>query len=235
MIGLFRLSCSTLGTVALMILAGCGGQPQQPAEPQTLESMPPGETGESGQQGEQPGAQAEPGAQAGQGMMGHEQMGQPQGQPGMGAGAQGAPPGAQPAAPPSPQGDATEVQICAEIQQNATVRVENIANGAVLIMTPKSGSDLASVRQTAQRVEARMRPADQGGVQPAPQGAAMCALFDVGRVGARATIQETPTSIRLLLTAPDRPSVEQVRRHAREFAATTAGGTNGQDRTRQPR
>ena len=127
--------------------------------------------------------------------------------------------------------DASEVQLCEELQHSASVRVENMANGAVLIMTPKSGGDLASVRQIAQRIEGRMRPSGQGAAQGGAQagGAAQCALFDVSRLGASATIQESPTSIRLLLTVPDRANVEQVRRRAREFVSA---GATGQDRTR---
>ncbi|MCC6553001.1 MAG: hypothetical protein IT372_08265 [Polyangiaceae bacterium] len=224
-----------MGSLALVMVAGCSKQTPPPAEPQTIESMPP--EAQPGEQAPAPEQQpAPPGGEGAQPLGAQPQGAQPQGTQPQGAQPQGAQPqgmygpGTTQGQPgfgvgaPGQQGDSGEAMICNELEQTANVRVENTATGAVLIMTPKSGKDMAAVRQVAQRIEARMQPSGQG-AQAAPQagGAAQCALFDIGRAGARATIQETPTSIRLLLTAPDRSGIEEVRRRAKDFAGQPSG------------
>src|SRR5262249_46141878 len=145
------------------------------------------------------------------------------------------PPQAAPAQPPTgaemPAGQAptgaapmTERDMCDLLTHDATVRVEDIQGGVAVVLVPKPGIDLPRVRAAARRAERALTP---GGNLPATPGAARpgrpaeadrCALFDIGRGGARAVVSEGPNAIRILFTSADQPLIKAMRKQARDFA-----------------
>lgn len=220
--GSFRHACFHLGSVALVMLATGCAQEQRPAQApgrsETFESRAPeaaqGEYGQGYQQrpGAQPGAQ-QPGMQHPMGHMEHMQQQQQQ-QTGVGL----------------PAEAMTEQQLCEQLAQDSTISVQDIDNGVRIILRPKTGRDLAAIREAAQRIEQRMQPM----ATAAPRGdvASQCALFDVGQLGARASIQERPDEVHLILTTTDTTNVSSLRQRAREFADQSGRTQQGQQQQR---
>ncbi|EYF02513.1 hypothetical protein [Chondromyces apiculatus] len=112
----------------------------------------------------------------------------------------------------------SERQLCQQLAAAGRLEVQDIENGVRIIIAPKTAAELAAVRETAQRIESRMQP----GSAAAPRGepSTQCKLFEVGQLGARASIQERPNQIHLILTTTDTLNVTDVRREARAFVAT---------------
>jgi len=124
----------------------------------------------------------------------------------------------------------SEQELCSQLVQGSAIRVENIERGVRVVLSPKNRGDLAAVRESVQRIEARLQPTAQS--TPRGDEASRCALFDVVALGARATISEGPSQVTLLIVATDEKPVAEVRSRVRAFAAgpgaAQTGAGNGQ-------
>lgn len=112
----------------------------------------------------------------------------------------------------------SEQELCTQLLQGSALRVENIDRGARIVVTPKNKSDLATVRESVTRIEAKFHPTAHA--TPRGDEASRCALFDVVETGARATIQEGPNQVSLLLVAADNDDVAELRRQVRAFSGS---------------
>lgn len=163
---------------------------------------------------------------------GHEQPA-PAPHPEMGAPAPLPPPGAAPPPPPSGELSApapgtpseppataaaeSERQVCDSLASVAILRVEDVKNGAAIVIVPKRGHDLASVRDDARRVETTMRQSAGAPSAPTPSSGATCGLFSVMQLpGVTATLTEGAKSVRIVLTTPNPAEVKDLRRTTRE-------------------
>lgn len=119
----------------------------------------------------------------------------------------------------------TELQLCNQLTGGSTLTAQDIDNGVRIVLRPKTGQDVAAIRETAQRIEQRMLPM----AAPAPRGdaASQCALFDVGQLGARASIQERPDEVHLILTTTDTANLSSLRQRARDFVEQSGRAQQG--------
>jgi hypothetical protein len=129
----------------------------------------------------------------------------------------------QPSTPPEPPMGATgaagggenERQMCDALAGAAVLHVEDVQNGAAIVMAPKTGHDLASVRDEARRIETTMR--QRGTVETAPAPGTSCGLFSVAQLpGVSAQLIEGAKRVRIVLTTPNPAEVKDVRRLTRD-------------------
>ncbi len=154
------------------------------------------------------------------------EMGAPAHPPPPAAGAPPPPPPGEMVAPPPPStpqeppagatgGGENERQMCDELAGAAALHVEDVQNGVAIVMTPKAGHDLASVRDDARRVETTMR--QRGGVETAPAPGTSCGLFSVTQMpGVTAQLVEGAKRVRIVLTTPNPAEVKDLRRVTRD-------------------
>jgi len=222
----------TFGLAALLPLAAaCSHKPAQAPSSEapsanepgaSTEMTPPAQPGAMGQQTAPAPAPQPPGGER----IGETQpnaAGQPQ-QQGLGSGV-GAPE-AQQAAPPQqaapgqmplagPAGE-NEKMLCNDISTSAKLRVEDVQNGVAIVLVPRAGKDLATVKDEARRLEGTMRNAAAheqaaGGVRET------CGLAELGRLpNMTTTIIEGPRSARIVMTTTNGAEVKDLRRMARD-------------------
>ena len=221
----------TLGAVALLALAaGCSH------EPKPRQAKQPSPTFESkvGEQGQQKnvgtmGAPGAPGTQqpAPEPTTGPETAAPPPvtpeptqpGAPGtMGGGA----PSTMGTEPTAPQ--INEREMCDTLGSDATLVVQDIQGGAAIVISPKAGKDLDSVRSDASHLEQAISTVNP---HAAAAGADMCALFDLGRQGAHIAIVEGPKSVKMNIVAADPSTVKAVRSQVRDFVKSQSVSKGG--------
>jgi hypothetical protein len=229
----------SLGAAALLALgAGCSRESRPAQQPTTggtsptFESNVPPTGAEQGAQqgamGEQGAMGAQPGAMGGQqGAMGGQQgaqpgtMGAPQGVPG--AGATGEQQGAQPQAPMAGQ---SEREMCDTLASGAKLHVEDVQNGVAIVATPRAGSNLATVRDDAQRIERQIHQGPGAGAPGA--GGEACGLFSLARLPSVSTnVTEAANSVRIVMTTSNPSEVRDLRRVARDQINTINKSTPG--------
>lgn len=207
----------TLGSIALVALVGCASHQAKPAPkapPQstspTFESSAPsatpshpemGTTGESwGQQGTQAPSQSTY-PQSQQGM---------QNQPGMQQGMQPEPGATGMTTPP-----VNYTTLCSSLTSEANIRVDNVQNGVALILTPKAGWTMDSLRDKAQEVEHAMTTASTPGLTTEGE----CRLFKMAaEPGVTTQLTEGGKSIKIVVTTSGDPAaVKSLRKDAHDF------------------
>jgi hypothetical protein len=119
---------------------------------------------------------------------------------------------------PGTTGDTTpnETETCDALTRDAKISVEDTRNGVVLVMRPTQAGNLEHVRESARRLETQWPTA--GSESRGSAGTETCALFDIGRQGAKVTVNETANAIRLQITTDDSSGVKNLRSQARDFA-----------------
>lgn len=214
---------------------------QAPGAPTEVPGQAPtGPTGQLGTQ-EQMGQQPQMGqGQMGQGAMGQQpgQMqpgaqGQQQGQQGLGSGL--GQQGQQPPTPSEQPGTTTGVNeraLCESLASEGRMRVEDAQNGVAIVITPKAGNQLSTIRDDARRLESSIRSGVGGeGVVGAPQRSVRsgeaCGLAELGRLPSVSTqLVESGNSVRIVMTTNNANEVRDLRRIARDEvnALSKAGG-----------
>jgi hypothetical protein len=124
-------------------------------------------------------------------------------QPGIGA--------PQPGAEPAPGATANERELCNTLAGHAHLKVEDVQNGVVIVMTPRGGADTSIVKDDARRIE--------NGIHAGPGGAAgeSCGLFTLGRLpSAHVQIVDRPGGAGLMITTTNPAEVKDLRREARD-------------------
>ena len=163
---------------------------------------------------------------------GHEQ---PAPGPEMGAPPPPPPPGAAAPPPPPPQGEMNapappstpteqpsvaigtenDRQMCDALAGAAILHVEDVQNGAAIVIAPKPGHDLASVRDEARRVETTMR--QRVGTEATPAPATSCGLFSITQLpGVTPQLIEGAKRVRIVVTTPNPAEVKDLRRITRD-------------------
>jgi hypothetical protein len=220
----------TLGTAALLALAaGCSHEkpaqtPASSTTSPTFESNVPSTSTQPGAMGQQPGSQPgqlgtqpyqpggqqfQPGAEPGQ--VGVQQP-QPSGQPYQ-PGAQPSPYPGQPSASETPP--LNERALCDKLATGAKLRVEDVQNGVAIVLVPKAGTNLSTVRDNARDFEQAFQP--QGGVVPEASAGEACGLFSLARLsGVMTSITEGANSVRIILTTSNAGDLKDLRRNTRD-------------------
>jgi len=222
----------TLGSAALFALGmGCSHQEKPTQTPTAGATTPPFESnvppGPAGQ-AQQPGAPNEPGAPPGPGAEAPP-MPAPLGAPPPPAGApppgaQGAPPMGGPEGmrgtpeqpgmgPGATAGGQSERQMCDTLNTAAKIHVEDVKNGVAIVLAPKAGHNIGSVRDQAQQLQGAMHRAPTEG----QAGGEMCGIVSLGRLpGVNTQVTEGQNTVRIMMTTPNPPEVRDLRRSARE-------------------
>ena len=188
---------------------------EQPAQPGAEPQKPTSQMG----RGEQPGRTREP--------QGREQQVQPQ-EPQLGSGL------GEPERPSPQQGEpgaaTSEKAICDALAQSAKLRVEDVQHGVAIVATPKSGSNMSTVRDDARRLSAAI----QQGAEPQAGRDETCGLAELGRLPS-VTVQMTEGSsaVRILMTTSNPSEVRDLRRLAREEIGTMMRGQSPQPHQEQ--
>jgi hypothetical protein len=190
------------------------------------------------QMGQQPGAM-------GQGQMQPGMQGQQQGQQGLGSGlGQQGQQGQQQQPPSAGQEPGTTVGVneralCESLATEGRMRVEDAQNGVAVVITPKAGNQLSTIRDDARRLESAIRTgAGTEGVVGAPQRSVRsgesCGLAELGRLPSVTTqLVESGNSVRILMTTNNANEVRDLRRIARdEVNALSKAQGPGQGRQR---
>ncbi|AKT37235.1 hypothetical protein [Chondromyces crocatus] len=112
----------------------------------------------------------------------------------------------------------SEQQLCKQLTEANRLQVQNIDNGVRIVIAPKTGTELTAIRETVQRIESRMAPMST--TSQRGEASTQCKLFDVGQLGARASMQERPNQVHLILTTTDTTNVGKLRQEARSFVST---------------
>lgn len=218
----------TLGSAALLALGvGCSHESRPAQAPPagttspTFESNVPPTPPPPGQ----PGAGTEMGAPA------PPPPGEPPPPP-PGANAPSPPPpgetgGPAPSMPPEQPGAAAggenERQMCDSLADVAVLHVEDVQNGAAIVVVPKKGHDLASVHDDAQRVESTMR--QRASTASAPTVGMSCGLFSIVKLpGVTTTLTQGARSVRIVLTTANPAEVKDLRRTTREQVGSLIKG-----------
>ena len=206
----------TLGSAALLALGvGCSRESRPAQTPPagttspTFESNVPSPPPPPGQ----PGAAPEMGAPA-----------PPPPPPGANAPPAPPPPGemggpAPSMAPEQPgaaaAGGENERQMCDSLADVAVLHVEDVQNGAAIVVVPRRGHDLASVHDDAQRVEGTMR--QRATTEGSPTVGTSCGLFSIVKLpGVTTTLTQGAKSVRIVLTTANPAEVKDLRRITRD-------------------
>ncbi len=243
----------SLGAAALLALgAGCSRdsrpaqQPTSGSTSPTFESnVPPsgqesgaqGAMGEQGAMGGQQGAMGQQGAgqQGAMGAQGSQQgAGQQGGAMGGQQGAQGGQQGATGEQPgtgaqggqQAPMAGQSEREMCDTLASGAKLHVEDVQNGVAIVAAPRAGSNLATVRDDAQRID-RMIHQGPGAGAPGAGGEA-CGLFSLARLpSVTTTVTEGANSVRIVMTTSNPSEVRDLRRVARDQVGTMSKSAPG--------
>jgi hypothetical protein len=215
-----KRSVSWLGAAALVstLVVGCA---RRGREAQAPEQGPASPTFESNVPSGAPTSPT-PGANPEQPLPtpGQEQATPPPA-PGPGAGA--APgPGAGPSAPaapppgpeqPSPAAAAgeSERQLCETLSGTAKLHVEDVKGGVAIVISPKPGQDLATLRDEAHRMQTMIRQHAGG------EGAAGCGLFAIARLpNITSSVTEGQKDVRIVLHTSNPAELKDLRRATRQ-------------------
>ena len=185
-----------------------------------------GQQGQWGDQGEPGRQQAEPGRVQGDsgrlpGQQGQPGVDAPQGAFGSGLGSP-TPGDAQPQA-----GTTNERALCEALASGSKLHVEDVQNGAAIVAVPRQGSNLATVRDEARRLESAIKTSGQeahGSTQAAGES---CGVTQLGRLPSVTTsITEGANSVRIVMTTSSPSEVKDLRKIARdEIGALNKGAT----------
>jgi hypothetical protein len=180
--------------------------PMEPGAPSTMPApgteTPAGPTGQLGMP-EQGGAQ--PPAPRG-----------PEGQPGQQGLGSGLGQEAQPTPAEGGQAAQAERAACATLANDARLRVEDVQHGIAIVLVPRAGSDLPTVRDDAHHLESAIHAGAEGHGQ---RGEA-CGIAELGRLPSVTTsITESDGAVRIIMTTSNPGEVRDLRRIARDEAA----------------
>ena len=107
-------------------------------------------------------------------------------------------------------GGESERQLCDTLAASAKLRVEDVQNGAAIVLTPKGGHDISSIRDEAHRADTMFH-------QHAGEGTEACGLFSLGRLpSVQTSVTEGKKEVRILVTTSNPAEVKDLRRVARE-------------------
>lgn len=257
--------CMAFGPAALIpLVMACSSRPAQtPAGGATPPAMEPGTpsgqqtpgmgtevpgqapTGPTGQMGS-PEMGQQLGQQGQQGQMmppsQHEQQpGQQPGQQGLGSGlGQQGQQGQQPSE--GQQGTApgiNERALCESLASEGRMRVEDAQNGVAIVITPKAGNALSTVRDDARRLESAIRQSAGSGEgvvgapQRSPRSGEACGLAELGRLPSVTTqLVEAGNSVRIVMTTSNANEVRDLRRIARDEVNALSKAQGGQQKQR---
>lgn len=171
----------------------------------------PGQLSQQGR-GNQPGNQG----QTNQGP-GNQSQTSPYGDQGFGAGL-----GEQPGQA-GQQGESamSEKIACDALANNAKLRVEDVQGGVSIVATPKTGQDLATVRDDARRLESAIH-----GAHGAQQET--CGIAELARLpSVTAQVVETGNQVRINMTTTNAGEVRDLRRIARDEVQSLTKGVSG--------
>jgi hypothetical protein len=111
---------------------------------------------------------------------------------------------------PSPTAGETERQLCDMLSSTAKLRVEDVQGGVAIVLSPKQGQDLATLRDEAHRMESMMR-------QRPGEGGGGCGLLAIGRLpSVTGSISEGQKEVRLVLHTANPAEVKDLRRAAHQ-------------------
>jgi hypothetical protein len=122
-------------------------------------------------------------------------------------------------------GGENERQLCDAVANGAKLHVEDVQNGVSIVIVPKAGHDLATVRDNARRLETSMR--QLSGVEANPAAGESCGLYSIVKLPSVTTaLTEGPSSVRILITSPNPTETKDLRRMAREQVTNLSKGTS---------
>lgn len=112
------------------------------------------------------------------------------------------------------QGTLNYTELCSSLTEQANVRVDNVQNGVALIITPKAGQTLDTIRDKTTEVERAMSSASNG--QPSE---GECTLFTMAKEpGTTTELSEGSQSIKITVTNQDPNTVKSLRKDAHDFS-----------------
>jgi hypothetical protein len=130
--------------------------------------------------------------------------------------------GAQPA--PAPQGTEqpqvttggeSERQLCDKLITVSKLHVEDVPKGVAIVIEPKSGQDMSTVRDDARRTENLIKQHATPESAPAPGEA--CGIFAIARLpGVTTQLAEGAKSVRIVMLTKNPAELKDLRRSARE-------------------
>lgn len=202
---------TTVGAAALIALAaGCSREnkgaeapPQGPGSPAFESNVPPPAP-------PPPGAETAPTPPPPPGPPQEQGAAQPPAPPPPPGGEPGTAPPGPPA--PAPAAGETERQLCDTLSSEANLRTEDTPNGVAIVMTPKKGHDLSTLREQVHRADTMMMK--RGGEATGPDA---CGLFSIARLPSVSTsVNEGKKDVRIMMTTANPAEVRDLRRIAKE-------------------
>lgn len=210
--------------------APSGQEAPSQGAPSGKEKGEKGEKAEKGEQGaleapygEERGAEAERARREGeQGLGSGIGQGQQAGQPGEGEKA----------------GVTSEKQLCEALAQGARMRVEDVMGGVAIVLTPRGGTQLASIRDHARKLEGWIQTGAAEGAAGGPRSGETCGIAELGRLPSVTTsLSEAANSVRIRMTTANPTEVRDLRRMARDEvnALTKSQGGQQPNRPKSPK
>ena len=215
------VACSSRQTPAPSVGAGSSSEPATGTSGQSGATSEMGTPGQSSM-GSMGGAQGSMNGQQGQ----QGQQGSDSQQGALGSGLGGTMGQGDTGTTPPHAGSTNDKALCEGLASSAKLRVEDVQNGIAIVAVPKQGSNLASVRDGARRLESSIHGAE--GMHGGQATGESCGIAQLGRLPSVTTaVTEGANSVRIVMTTTNPSEVKDLRKMGRDEIGSlmkSAGG-----------